>query len=84
MGSKSEAARDALAQAADRASDAGRRLVELASAMQEKAEDSLRTTRRRSQDYSGRLRECVTDYPLASVGIALAVGALVTVLLSRK
>jgi ElaB/YqjD/DUF883 family membrane-anchored ribosome-binding protein len=81
---KSHSARETLAQAAERASDAGQRLVEIGSAMQEKAHDAVRTTRRTSEEYSGRLRDSVVDYPLAMIGIAVAVGALISVLLARR
>jgi ElaB/YqjD/DUF883 family membrane-anchored ribosome-binding protein len=52
--------------------------------MQEKAHDAVRTTRRTSEEYSGRLRDSVVDYPLATIGIAVAVGALISVLLARR
>jgi ElaB/YqjD/DUF883 family membrane-anchored ribosome-binding protein len=81
---KSEAARDVLADAAKRASEAGRRLKELSTAIQETAHDTVETTRRGSLTYANRLRGCVADYPLASISIALAVGAMLTVLFAAR
>ncbi|HEX2237256.1 MAG TPA: hypothetical protein VHJ19_02610 [Gammaproteobacteria bacterium] len=49
MSDKSDTAREALSHAAQRASEAGKRLVEIGSAMQEKAQDALRVTRRSSR-----------------------------------
>jgi ElaB/YqjD/DUF883 family membrane-anchored ribosome-binding protein len=84
MAHTTEVARDAVAQAAERASEAGRRLAELGAAIQEKARETLRTSRRGSQDYTGRLRDYVIDHPLASIGVALAVGAFLAALLARR
>ncbi|MDQ3797722.1 MAG: hypothetical protein M3294_09225 [Pseudomonadota bacterium] len=84
MSDKSDSAREALSHAAQRASEAGKRLVEIGSAMQEKAQDALRVTRRSSQDYSNRVRDYVADYPLVSIGIALVIGALASVLFSSR
>lgn len=84
MFKRSDAARDALTQAAERASDAGRRLVEIGSAMQERAQDAVHTTRRSSRDYTGRLRESVVEHPLTSIGIAVAITALLSALLARR
>jgi ElaB/YqjD/DUF883 family membrane-anchored ribosome-binding protein len=82
IGKKSDATRDVVAQAAERASDAGRKLAELGSAIQERAQETLRTTgrtmRRSSRDYTNRLRDYVEDYPFAAIGIALAVGAVLS------
>lgn len=84
MHRKSDAARETLAHAAESASEAGKRLVEIGAAMQERARDAVRTKRRDSYAYSNRLRDCVVDYPLASIGVALAIGAIATVLFSRR
>lgn len=84
MAHKSDVARDALEQAVERASDAGRRLKELGTAIEERAYDTARSTRRASQDYTGRLRDCVVDYPLASIGVAVAVGAFISILFARR
>jgi ElaB/YqjD/DUF883 family membrane-anchored ribosome-binding protein len=84
MAYKPKVAGDALAQAAARASDAGRRLAELAAAMQDKAQESVHATRRHSEEYSDQLRERVSKYPLASIGIAMLIGAIVSALLARR
>ena len=84
MSNKSDAAREALSHAAQRASEAGKRLVEIGSAMQEKAYDAVRLTRRGSHGYSNRFRDYVADYPLASIGLALVIGALASMLFSSR
>ncbi|MBA2409881.1 MAG: hypothetical protein H0V62_08960 [Gammaproteobacteria bacterium] len=68
----------------ERASDAGRRLKELGTVIEERASDTARSTRRMSEDYTGRLRDRVVDYPLASIGVAVVVGAFISVLLARR
>ncbi|MGH8501415.1 MAG: DUF883 family protein [Gammaproteobacteria bacterium] len=84
MAHTSDTARDTLEQAVQRASEAGRRLKELGTAIEERAYDTARRTRRASQDYTGRLRDIVVDHPLASIGIAVAVGAFISVLFARR
>lgn len=88
MRKRSDVARDALTQAAQHASDAGRRLVEIGSAIQDRAHDAVRARHPSSRDYALRLRDQVSDYPmattLATVGIAVAVGALLTAWLARR
>jgi ElaB/YqjD/DUF883 family membrane-anchored ribosome-binding protein len=84
MFKRSSGARDALMQAAERASEAGRRLVEIGSAMQERAQDAVRTTRRSSRDYSGQMREYVTEHPLTAIGITVAITAVLAALFARR
>jgi ElaB/YqjD/DUF883 family membrane-anchored ribosome-binding protein len=85
MVKKSQTAHDAVAEAAQSASEAGRRLAELGSAIQERTRDTLRTSHRTSHMYTRRLRDYVAHYPLASVGAALTIGAIVSaIVLSRR
>jgi hypothetical protein len=88
MRKRSDAAREALIQAAQHASDAGRRLVEIGSAIQDRAYEALRARHQRSGGYAVRLRDHASDYPLtatfATVGVAVAVGALLTAWLARR
>ncbi len=88
MRKRSDAAHEALTQAAQRASDAGRRLVEIGSAIQDRAHEALRARHRSSRGYAVRLRDHTSDYPLttafATVGAAIAVGALLAAWLNRR
>jgi hypothetical protein len=81
---KREAAGDTLAQAAVRASEAGRRLADLAAAIQDKAQASAHATRRHSAEYAGRVGQGVVNHPLVSIGIAMLVGAALWAVLTRR
>jgi len=88
MRERLDTGREALTQAAQHASDAGRRLIDIGSAIQDRAHAALHAKHRSSRDYAVRLRDRTSDYPLtttlAAIGVAVAVGALLTIWLARR
>ncbi|HEX2239046.1 MAG TPA: hypothetical protein VHJ19_12145 [Gammaproteobacteria bacterium] len=78
-----DAAREAADRGAEAISEVERRARAISADAQDALRDSARKARQRSSEAYGDLADIVHDYPLVTIAIALAVGALAASLLRR-
>lgn len=78
-----DAAREAVDKGVDSAADLERYVRQATIDAEEVLRDSARDVRRRSSEAYGDLADVVHDYPVATIAVACAFGALLALMLKR-